>query len=98
MKPDVASPVQLHELSAGVGHVVHLQVHGSAEHPRDHAWSQREPGGVHEVEQQRDAGRVHGVREGHAAEMLPAAAPTPLKQRAVGVERVEEPAEDRERI
>lgn len=98
MKPgDVASPVQLHELSAGVSHVVHLQVRGSTEHPGDLARSQREPGGVHEVQQQRDAGRVQGVREGHGAEMLLAAAPTPLKQRAVGVERVEEPAEFGER-
>lgn len=100
MKPgDVASPVQLHELSAGVGHVVHLQVCGSAKHPRDRARSQREPGGVHEVEQQRDAGRVQGVREGHGAEMLlaAAAAPAPLQQCTVGVERVEEPAEVGER-
>lgn len=89
--------MQLHELSAGVGHVVHLQVRGSAEHPRDHARSQREPGGVHEVQQQGDAGWVQGVREGHGAEMLLAAATTPLKQHAVGVQRVEEAAEDRER-
>lgn len=98
MKPgDVSSPVQLHELSAGVSHVVHLQVRGGTEHPGDHARSQREPGSVHEVQQQRDAGRVQGVREGHGAEMLLAAAPTPLQQRAVGVERVEEPAEFGER-
>lgn len=77
--------------------MVHLQVCGSTEHPGDHARSQREPGGVHEIQQQRDAGRVQGVREGHGAEMLLAAAPTPLKQRAVGVERVEEPAEFGER-
>lgn len=94
---DVSSPVQLHELSAGVGHMVHLQVCGSAEHPRDHARGQREPGGVHEVEQQGDAGRVQGVRERHGAEMLLTAPTTPLKQHAVGVQRVEEPAEDRGR-
>lgn len=89
--------MQLHELSAGVGHVVHLQVRGSAEHPRGHACSQGEPGGVHEVEQQGDAGRVQGVREGHGAEVLLGAATTPLKQHAVGVQRVEEAAEDRGR-
>lgn len=86
--------MQLQELSAGVGHVVHLQVRGGAEDPGDHAGGQGEPGGVHEVEQQRDAGRVQGVREGHGAEVLAAAAATALEQHAVGVQRVEEPAGD----
>lgn len=89
--------MQLQELSAGVGHVVHLQVGGSAEHPGDQAGGQGEPGGVHEVQQQGDAGRVQGVRQGHGAEMLLAAATTPVQQHAVGVERVEEPAEDTQR-
>lgn len=84
--------MELHEIPAGVGHVVHLQVRCSAEHPWDDARCQGEAGGVHEVEQQGDAGRGQGVRERHGHEPLPAAA-APLEQHAVGVQRVEEPAE-----
>lgn len=87
---DVPSPVQLHEVPAGIGHVVHLQVCCSSEHPGDDARCQREAGSVHEVKQQGDAGWVQRVRERHGRELLPAAA-TPLKQHAVGVQRVEEP-------
>lgn len=72
--------------------MVHLQVGCSGEHPGDDARGQREAGGVHEVEQQGDAGRGQGVGEGHGHEPLPAAT-APLKQHTVGVQRVEEPAE-----
>lgn len=89
------SPVPLHEIPAGIGHVVHLQVGCNSEHPGDNAGCQREAGGVHEVEQQGDAGWVQGVGEGHGHELLPAAS-TPLKQHAVGVQRVEESTEGRE--
>lgn len=58
VRAHVPSPVQLHEIPAGVGHMVHLQVRGSSEHPRDDVWSQREAGGVHEIKQQGDAGWV----------------------------------------
>lgn len=95
MTADVSSPVQLHEIPAGIGHVVHLQVCCSSEHPGHDAWCQREVGGVHEVQQQGDAGWVQGVRERHGPELLPAAA-APLKQHSVGVQRVEEPTARRE--
>lgn len=55
------SPVQLHEIPAGICHVVHLQVRCNIKHPGDDAWCQWETGGVHEVEQQGDAGWVEGV-------------------------------------
>ncbi|KAG7243427.1 hypothetical protein INR49_011884 [Caranx melampygus] len=90
------SPVQVHEIPACISHVVHLQVGRSSEHPWDDARRQRQAGGVHEVEQQGDAGRVQGVRERHGHELLAAAA-TPLEQHTAGVQRVEEPAERRER-
>ena len=98
--PDVlsgpASPVQVHEILAGIGHVVHLQVGCSSKNPRDNAWRQGEAGSVHEVEQKGDAGRVQGVGERHSRELLPAAT-TPLEQNTVGVQRVEEPTVGREK-
>ncbi len=87
--------MQLHEIPAGISHVVHLQVCRSREHASDDAWRQREAGGVHEVKQQRDAGWVQSVGQGHGHELLPAAA-TPLKQHTVGVQRVEEPTKARQ--
>lgn len=92
--------MQVHEILAGIGHVVHLQVGRGGQHPRDDARRQRQAGGVHEVEQQGDAGRVQGVGERHGHELLPAstaAAATPLEQHTAGVQRVEEPAERRGR-
>ncbi len=87
--------MQLHEIPAGIGHVVHLQVGCNSEHPGDGAWCQREAGGVHEVEQQGDAGWVQGVGERHGHELLPAASAA-LKQHTAGIQRVEEPTERRE--
>lgn len=87
--------MHLHEIPAGISHVVHLQVGCDSEHPRDSAGSQREAGGVHEVQQQGDAGWVQGAGEAHGHELLPAAA-TPLKEHTAGVQRVEEPTEERE--
>lgn len=57
------SPVQLHEIPAGICHMVHLQVGCNIKHPGYDACCQREAGGVHEVEQQGDAGWVQGVGE-----------------------------------
>lgn len=87
--------MQLHEVPAGIGHMVHLQVGCGAEHPGDDARCQGEAGGVHEVEQQGDAGWVQIFRQRHGHELLPAAT-TPLKQHPVGVQRVEEPTERRQ--
>lgn len=87
--------MQLHEIPAGIGHMVHLQVGCNSEHPGDDAWRQREAGGVHEVEQQGDTGWVQGIRERHCHELLPAAT-TPLKQHTARVHRVEEPTDRRE--
>lgn len=87
--------MQLHEIPAGIGHMVHLQVGCSREHPGDDAWRQRQAGRVHEVEHQGDAGWVQGVGEGHGHELLPAAT-TALKQHAAGVQGIEEPTERRE--
>lgn len=87
--------MQLHEIPAGISHVVHLQVHRDGQHPGDDARCQREAGGVHEVKQQGDAGGVQRGGERHIHEVLPAAA-APLKQRTVGIQRVEETAEKRE--
>lgn len=81
--------MQLHEIPAGVGHVVHLQVGRSGEHAGDDARCQGEAGGVHEVEQQGDAGGIQGVGEGNGHELVPAAT-APLKKHTVGVQRVEE--------
>lgn len=89
------SPVQLHEIPAGISHVVHLQVGCSSEHPGDDARCQGEAGGVHEVEQQGDAAWVQGVGKRHGHELLPAATAS-LKQHTVGVQRVKEPTAGRQ--
>lgn len=88
--------MELHEIPAGISHVVHLQIGCNTKHPRGDARCQREARGVHEVEQQGDAGWVQGVGERHSHELIPAAT-SPLKQHTVRVQRVEEPAERRER-
>lgn len=94
-------PVQLHELPARISHMVHLQVGGSAEHPWHHAQGQGKAGGVHEVQQQRDARGIQGVGEGDGHELLlllllPAGAAAALvKQEPVGIQRVEEATERR---
>lgn len=85
------SPVKLHELPAGVGHVVHLQVGSHGQHSRDHAWCQRETWSVHEVKQQGDTRWIQGVWERHGDELLPTAT-TPLTQQMPRVQGVEEPA------
>lgn len=87
--------MQLHEIPAGVGHVVHLKVCCGGEHAGNDAGRQREAGRVHEVQQQGDAGRVQDVGERHGHELLPTAA-APLQQHVVGVQRVEEPTEERQ--
>lgn len=95
-------PVQLHELPACISHMVHLQVGGSAEHPWHHAQGQGKAGGVHEVQQQRDAGGIQGVGEGDGHELLllllllpNGAAAALVKQEPVGIQRVEEATERR---
>lgn len=80
--------MQLHEIPAGINHVIHLQVGGHGEHSGGDAGCQREAGGVHEVEQQGDAGWVQGA--GERDKLLPAAT-TLLEQRTARVQRVEEP-------
>lgn len=69
--------MQLHEIPAGLSHVVHLQVDSHSQHPGDNARCQREAGGVHEVKQQGDAGGVQCGGERHSHELLPAPT-TPL--------------------
>lgn len=88
-------PMQLHEIPAGIGHMVHLQVGCSSKHSGDNAWRQRQARRVHEVQQQGNAGWVQGVGERHSHQLLPAAT-TALKQHTVGVQRIEEPTERRE--
>lgn len=94
--------MQLHELPARISYVVHLQVGGSAEHPWYHAQGQGKAGGVHEVQQQRDAGRIQRVREGDGHELLLLlllrTGAALVKQEPVGIERVEEATERRQNI
>lgn len=89
--------MQLPEVPACVRHMVHLQIGGHGQHARDNAWCQGQAGGVHEVEQQGDAGRVQAAGERHGPERLSAAATTALKHHPVGIQGVEKPAAQTQR-
>lgn len=77
--------------------MVHLQVGGDGEHSGDCAWREGQLGGVHEVQEQGDAGGIQGVRERQGQGLASSTTPS-RRGHTTGVQGVEEPTKrDREK-
>lgn len=93
---NVHSPIN-HEGPARVSHVLHLQVGGGRQDPRNSVGVEGQSGCVHEVKQQGNAGNIQAVgqREGHP--VLPMSrALAPLHNQCVEVATVKLRDRDRQ--